>query len=38
MLDATEALFFDSSDEPAIAHERGRGVRMKGIKAEDDHE
>ena len=37
MLDAAEPLLLRGGDEHAVAHERGRGICVKGVKAEDDH-
>ena len=37
MLDAAEALFFESGDEPAVADENGGNVRVINVDAEDVH-
>ena len=37
MLDAAEALLLGGRDQLAVAHERRRGIGMKGIEAENNH-
>ena len=37
VLDAAEALLLGRGDEPAVAHQAGRGVAVVGVEAEDVH-
>jgi hypothetical protein len=35
VLDAVQALLFDRVDELAVDHERGGGIAVEGVQAED---
>ena len=37
MLDAAEALLFCRGDQLSIAHQRGRGIAVESVNAENDH-
>jgi hypothetical protein len=37
VLDAPEAFLLGRRDEHAVAHQRGCGVAVEGVEAEDDH-